>query len=66
MNKMIENYFSASHCCSLLTPHNISQNHFVPQQSRGIELGVLGLMMAARHNVCDVLFCLVRLNMEEL
>jgi hypothetical protein len=56
MNEMIQNYFSASHCCSLLKPHNITQNHFVPQQSRGVELGVLGLMMAARHNMCNVLF----------
>jgi len=66
MNKMVQNYFSTSHCCSFLKPHNITQNHIVPQQSGGVEFGVLGLMMDARHNVCNVLFCLVQLNMEEL
>jgi len=66
MNKMIQNYFSTLHCCSVLKPHNITQNHFVPQQSRAVELGVLDLVMDARHNVCEVLFCLVQLNMEEL
>jgi len=66
MNEMIQNYFSASHCCRLSKPHNITQSHFVPQQSHGVELGVLGIMMDARHNVFNVLFCLVQLNMEEL
>jgi hypothetical protein len=53
---MIQNYFSALHCCSVLKPHNITQNHFVPQQSHAVELGVLGLVMDARHNVCEMFF----------